>query len=222
MATAVEPVESELQAAPDHIVLYDVSWELYEKLLEEVGEQRVFITYSDGSLEIMSPLPAHERWKTILGGCIEILSLELNIPMARLGSTTFRRKKLAKGLEPDECYYIQHERQIRGKDRIDLRRDPPPDLVVEIEITRRAVAREPIYAALGVPELWRFDGLELTASMLGSDGRYQPVERSVAFPFLRMSDLERFLKMLPATDETSMVRAFRDWVKAELSDASRE
>ena len=133
------------------IVLHDVSWELYESLLREIGDQHVLVTYDNGSMEIMSPLPEHEIWKGIIGRMIEALTEELNIPIASLGSTTFRRRDLAKGLEPDECYYIQHEAQVRNKKRLNLRSDPPPDLVIEIDISHRDLDRESIYAAMGVP-----------------------------------------------------------------------
>ena len=132
-----------------------------------MGDQNRRLTYDSGELEIMSPLPEHEDWKKAIGGLVEILTLELDIPMRRLGSTTFRQKALQKGLEPDECYYIANEAAVRGKRRFDLRRDPPPDLVVEIDITHRAIDREKIYAAMGVPEIWRFDGRRLACLHLG-------------------------------------------------------
>jgi Uma2 family endonuclease len=215
---AVMPQHSPSSAAPERIVLHGMSWDLYEMLLRDIGDQPIRVTYDNGSMEIMSPLPKHERWKTIIGGFIEILSLELNIPMSRLGSTTFRRRELRKGLEPDECYYIQHEEQIRNKDTIDLKTDPPPDLAVEVDITHRAIGRESIYAALGVAEVWRYDGLSLTALRLDPDGRYRPTEFSLAFPFLRVAELEQFLKMIPSAGETSAMRAFRDWATASFQE----
>jgi Uma2 family endonuclease len=102
---------------------------------------------------------------------------------------------------------------VRGKKRLDLKRDPPPDLVVEIDITHRAIDREEIYAALGVPEIWRFDGHRLEGLRLGKDGRYRRAAKSLALPFLRLSDVERFLKKVPDADETSVMREFRDWVR---------
>ena len=202
--------------APGQVVLQGVSWELYEKLLSEVGDGNLRLTYSNGSLEIMSPLPKHERTKKLIGGLIEMIALERNLPMARLGSTTFKRADLDRGLEPDECYYIRNEARVRNKDRIDPAQDPPPDLVVEVDITHRSVARLAIYAALGVPEVWRFDGERLTGLHLEPDGQYHPIETSAAFPFLHIVELERFLAMLTTTDETSIMRAFRDWVRQAI------
>jgi len=138
--------------------------------------------------------------------------MERGIPIGSLGSTTFRRKDLAKGLEPDECYYIQHESAVRGKKRIELPADPPPDLAVEIDITHREIDRESIYAALGVPEIWVFDGQRLSAIVL-SEGKYRASETSAAFAFLQVADLERFIGMVEKTDETTVMRAFRDWIR---------
>ena len=153
------PAEAEFTDLPaPGVLLTGVSWDLYEELLRVVGDRPIRMSYDRGDLEIMSPLPKHEKWKKIIGWMVEVLSMELDIPMEPLGSTTFRRNVLAKGLEPDECYYIANEAAVRNKDEIDLKKDPPPDLAIEIELTHRSVNRERIYAGLGVPGLWRFDG----------------------------------------------------------------
>ena len=196
-----------------HLVMRDISWPLYEQLLREVGNQPLRMTFADGSLEIMSPLPRHEKWKSRIGRMIEIVSLERNIPVEPLGSSTFRREDIAKGLEPDESYYVQHAQMVRGKDEFDLTVDPPPDLAVEVDITSRSIQREPIYAALGVPELWRFDG-RLEVLRLGADGRYRSSQDSAVFPFLPMSVFETFLLRLEREEQTAVMREFRDWVNA--------
>ena len=118
MSTAMAPRPAE--AFPDHLVLYDMDWDFYEDLLERLGDRRLYVTYDDGNLEIMSPLPEHEKSKKIIGGCIALLAMEMNIPMGQLGSTTFKRKDRGKGLEPDECFYIRHEAEIRSKKRLEL------------------------------------------------------------------------------------------------------
>ena len=110
----------------------------------------------------------------------------------------------------------QHEAQVRDKNRLDLRSDPPPDLVVEIDITHRDVDRLSIYAAMGVPEIWLFDGQQLRAMGLTPPGAYEQIERSRAFPALRVAELHRFMTMLPGTDLTTMLRAFRAWVRQGL------
>jgi Uma2 family endonuclease len=195
-----------------HLVLDDVSWELYEKLLKEVGDRPIRMTYDDGRLEIMSPLPEHEEPKQFIARMIEMLTFELNMPVKSLGSTTFRRKDKAKGLEPDECYYFRDEKKMRGRKRLDLRKDPPPELVVEIDITSRSIDREPIYAALGVPEIWRYDGRKLQCLHL-KEGAYQIRRNSLAFPFLQPSELQQFLLMLPIQGETAAIKAFVSWVR---------
>ena len=196
----------------DHLVLEHVSWGFYERLLREIDYRNLRVTYDQGRLEIMSPLPEHERPSRQIQMFLTILTMELNIPICSLGSTTFKRKELAKGLEPDSCFYVQHEARIRGKKRWNPRRDPPPDLALEVEITRRSIPKLPIYAALRVPEVWRYDGEALTCLHLRR-GKYSAAEKSRAFPFLRVSDLEPFLRRLDTDDETTVMRAFRDWVR---------
>ncbi len=213
IAIAESPLEltSRAQIELDH-----ASWELYELLLRDMGEQNLRITYDRGRMVIMSPLPKHEVEKKLIGRMIEILSLELNIPIMSCGSTTFKREDLERGLEPDECYYIQHEPQMRNKDVIDLQQDPPPDLVVEVDITHHPIDRAAIYAALGVPEIWQFDGRGLQTLHLGKDGLYQLSTKSLAFAFLQPSQLERFLTLRRShSARLQMMLAFRDWIREQ-------
>jgi Uma2 family endonuclease len=196
-----------------HIVLEDASWELYERLLRDIGDRPIRITYDQGRLEMMSPLPEHERPKKIIGRLIEALSVELGMEVASLGSTTFRRRDKARGLEPDECYYLKQERQMRGRRRLNLKKDPPPELVVEIDITHRSIEREPIYAVLGVPEIWRWDGTRLQCLLLAADGAYHVRPRSLAFPGLEPGDLTRFIRMRGRVGENAIVRKFLEWVR---------
>jgi Uma2 family endonuclease len=195
-----------------HFVMEDASWELYEKFLREIGDRPIRVTYDSGRMEIMSPLPEHERPKTLIGRMIEALTLELDIPMVSFGSTTFRRKEKAKGLEPDECYYFRDEEKMRARKRLDLRRDPPPELVVEIDVTSRSIPRQPIYAALGVPEIWRYDGRRLQCLHLRG-GEYHVRKMSIAFPFLEPSQLDQFIRQQLIRGETAIVRSFLAWVR---------
>lgn len=194
-------------------MLDGVSWNFYEQLLEEIGNRAIRVTFDNGSLEMMAPLPLHERRKKYIARMIELLCVELDIEIDTLGSTTFRREDLAKGLEPDECYYTQHADDVRGKKELDLTVDPPPDLALEVEITGRSVARQPIYAALGIPELWTFDGRRLLVRQLGPDGRYNPATSSLAFPFLPMDQFETFLLRMDQERQATVLRQFRQWVK---------
>jgi Uma2 family endonuclease len=196
-----------------HFVIEDATWELYETLLRTVGNRPVRITYDNGRLEMMSPLTWHEEAKKIIARMIETLTLELDMKVKSLGSATFRRKDKARGLEPDECYYFKHEAKMRGKRRWLPSKDPVPELVVEIDITSRSIDRQPVYAALGVREIWRYDGRKIGCLKLAAAGAYHPRKTSRIFPFLTVSDLTRFIKMLPTDDENTIIRTFRDWVR---------
>lgn len=195
------------------LLLEDVSWELYERLLEETSHQNIRMTYDGGRLFLMSPLPRHEKIKTLTGRLIELASLERNIPIASLGSTTWKRKELKKGLEADECYYIQHEKQVRALMELDLRRDPPPDLAVEVYISYNPLNRPSIYSTLRVPEIWRYHRNGYEFLLRGEDGTHRPVARSAALPFLTPGDIGRFVEKIGTTDETSLVLEFREWVR---------
>jgi Uma2 family endonuclease len=207
-----------IQQAPaeQRFLLRNVSWRTYEAFLAELGDRPVRLTYDQGNLELMSPSRDHEKCKSLLGRMVEILTEELNVAIESGGSTTLRREMLDRGLEPDECYYIQHESLIRGRREIDLTIDPPPDLAIEIDITKSSLNRMGIYAALRVPEVWRFDGAILTVYALGGDGQYSPCDRSPTFPFLPLGEVARFLALRDTMDETTWARSFRAWVRSEI------
>lgn len=206
MATTIEkPTEN-------RFVLSDVTWQFYEACLEAIGDRRVRVSYYRGDIEMRRPSEEHDRFAHLLGRLIEITTLDLDIPIRGVGSTTWRREEQEAGLEPDECYYIEHEPSVRGKRKVDLALDPPPDLAIEVEITRSAVKRMAIYAALGVPEVWRFDGRTLLIHVLGEDGNYHRQGRSRNLPMLSQEVLTRFLAARDESDETTWIRSFRDWV----------
>lgn len=198
-----------------HIVLDHVSWELYEHLLREIGNRPIRLTYDQGTLEIMSPLSEHESAKKTIARLLEILSVDLEIPIEALGSTTFRLRRKQRGLEPDECYYVRSLPLIRGKRSISLPKDPPPDLAIEIDISSHSLERLPIYAALGVPEVWRFDGSKLSCMLLSGDGEYRPSATSASFPMLRPSGLTRFLRIAQRKGQSEALEAFRQWVRKQ-------
>jgi Uma2 family endonuclease len=203
--------------AEQHFLLSGVTWEAYlafDKLLEG---RHVRLTYDRGELEFMTVSSEHERGKSLLRRLLEALSEELNREIASLGSMTCRREEQAVGLEPDECYYVTNEPRVRGRDDIDLTRDPPPDLMLEIEISRNSLNRMRLCARLGVPEIWRSDGQTVRFFVLGPDGRYTESEHHRAFPFLRAHDLSRFLAQRGTMGENSLVRAFREWVRDQIA-----
>ncbi|WP_353736097.1 MULTISPECIES: Uma2 family endonuclease [unclassified Okeania] len=138
------------------VLLKDVSWQEFEEILKDLGESRASrIAYANNTLEIITPLPEHELSKEIISDLIKALLEELDREFLTLGSTTFKNEQMAKGIEPDNCFYIENEAKVRGKERLDLTIDPPPDLALEIYITSRTHLN--IYANLGVGELWRFE-----------------------------------------------------------------
>jgi Uma2 family endonuclease len=209
---ATGPVASE-----QRLVLAGVSWQTYCRFLRAFEGRHLRITYDRGDLEITTLSPQHERFKHLLGILIGALVEELGWNMAGFGSMTFKRKKRQRGLEPDECFWIQHEPAVRARDQIDLRQDPPPDLVIEIEVTQSALNRLGIYGVLKVPEVWRWGGKGLRVQLLGPDGKYGDSPQSLAFPFLPMSEVERFLGMRSSLGETDLVRQFRDWVRGQIA-----
>lgn len=140
---------------------------------------------------------------------------ELNVP-SRAGRTiTLRRKKKQRGLEPANCYWIASTPLLQGKMHLDLLVDPPPDLAIEVEVTRRVLDRMSIYAALGVPEIWQIGKNGVTFHVL-QDGKYQPRANSLAFPQLAATDLTPFLDQLEKIDDTALVKQFREWVRRDL------
>lgn len=207
------------QPAERRFALHGIRWRTYEALLRdlEAAGSNVQLTYDRGSLEFMSPGFRHERSHTLIGRMIEAMTEELNIPICSGCSTTFRRKLKKRGLEPDECYWIAHEVQVRGKEKIDLGTDPPPDLVVEVEYTSTILDKLGVYAALRFPEIWRFDGKVLRVAHLQADRTYREVDRSPSFPFLPMAEVARFLGLATETDETTWIRSFRAWVHDQIA-----
>ncbi|HQU44254.1 MAG: hypothetical protein B7Z73_11010 [Planctomycetia bacterium 21-64-5] len=208
----------QLSLAPeDRVVLSGIPWETYARLRDGEENYRVRMTYDEGTLELMSPSPDHEAIKRLIGQMIEALTEELRIPRRSLSATTWKRPELAKGLEADECYYVLNHHRVRARRKVDLAVDPPPDLVVEVEISRSAVGRQAIYAALGVPEVWRWRGEALTAWSLGPDGQYVEREYSLNLPMLRVKDLEPFLDFERSVDESAWIADFRAWVRQRFA-----
>jgi Uma2 family endonuclease len=194
------------------LLLREVTWEEFETILEELGDRRGSrLAYDHGTLEIMMPLPEHEDNKEIVGDLVKALLEELDIEFRSLGSTTFKQQN--QGLEPDQCFYIQNEAVIRGKKRIDLNVDPPPDLAIEIDITSRT--HSTIYEALKVPELWRFDQGKMQINVL--KGSYVEVLESPNFPGLPLSQvIPLYLEESKTLGRNKVLKAFRQWVQEQL------
>jgi Uma2 family endonuclease len=201
-------------AAP--AVLHGIDWRTYTHLLRAFqGQRRFRLTYDRGTLEIMSPRLEHEAAADLLGCFIVVLTEEFNLPRRAGRSVTLRRRRRNRGLEPDNCYWIASAASLQGKTELDLRTDPPPDLAVEVDVTSSSINRMSIYKALGVPEVWRLSNAALTFNILRS-GAYQVEANSLTFPLLTSADLAVFVARLGQTDDTTLVREFREWVRQHL------
>ena len=199
-------------------VLLNIDWKTFEALLESSMETRKTprFSYSQGWLELMTPLAVHEFDKTIIGNFVEIILEELNIEFIALGSVTLKSEKAKKAVEPDECFYIQHESVIRGKDNIDLNYDPPPDLAIEIDITHRSHFDN--YEKLGVPELWRFNGRELEILVLVDDD-YHISETSRQFPNIAIKQIiPDYLAKSKLDGRNKTMKAFRQLIVESKDD----
>ncbi len=199
------------------VVISCVDWDTYVTISDKLGERNLRINYDGVNLEIMTTSLEHERAKHLLARLVSALTEEMDIDILGGGSMTCRREDLNRGFEPDECYWIEHEAQMRGRIDIDLTRDPPPDLMLEVEISRSFVDRLALAARLGVPEVWRWDGETLRVMLLGSEGQYSESERSQALSFLPIAELVRFLLSDASQSETKLLRSFRAWVREQMA-----
>ncbi len=207
------------------LLLHDVSWQDFEEILAELGESRSSrLAYDAGTLEIMTPLPEHEYFKTVMGDVVKDMADELELDYESYGSTTWRKQAQAAGLEPDDCFYFQHEAVVRGRVDLDLQRDPPPDLALEIDLTSKSLERLPIYARLGVPEVWRYQpgqgknlGQLRMYALRGSE--YKEMTVSAIFPQLRLQELPALIDRYRFEGRRALRRAVRGWVRGAIEAA---
>jgi Uma2 family endonuclease len=197
-------------------VLQNISWQTFEALLRETGENRGSrFAYDCGTLEIMTPLYEHENPKIQLDRFIFALAEKLEIEIKSAGSMTLKREDVNRGIEPDNCYYIQTEPTVRGRQELNLETDPPPDLAIEIDITSSSVNKFGIYLALGVPELWRYNGQDLKFYQL-AEGQYVECEFSIAFPLVSVIEMSRFIEQSKTIGEIALLKSFRVWVREKI------
>jgi len=208
------PLQQIIVPPGQQLVMTNVSWQMYEQLLDEFGEKRGSrINYSQGVLEIMVPLPEHEDDKIMIGDFIKVILEELDIEFRSLGSTTFKSQTMNQAIEADDCFYIENEAAVRGKHRLDLIVDPPPDLAIEIDITSRT--RFNNYQALGVGELWRFNGTKLEINVLES-GQYLKSDESPHFPGFPLTEaIPKYLEQSKIEGRNKTMKAFRAWVQSK-------
>jgi Uma2 family endonuclease len=197
------------------LLLQDISWSDFEEILADLGEQRGSrISYSNGALEIMVPLPEHEKHKEIIGDLIKILLDHLEVDFESLASTTFKSESMNQALEADACFYIQNHQAVIGKDRLDLMIDPPPDLAIEIDITNRTQFDN--YLLLKVPELWRYSTKGLQIYLLQKQ-QYVESTTSPNFPNIPILELiERYTKQAQVAGRSKAIRAFKQWIQENL------
>lgn len=199
------------------MVFHDVSWETYVNLSKARGESAVRLTYHRGVLEIMTLSHLHERLSRFLHRFVVELTQELGLELASAGSTTMHAEELQSGAEADESYYIRHEEMVREREEYDPAVDPPPDLTIEIDLSSTSSRRMLVYAELGVPEVWLYDGEHLVFQSLGENGKYRSIERSLSFPGLGSADLERFVKRWGTIGENALASEFRQWLRESLA-----
>jgi Uma2 family endonuclease len=209
-------VETVKSPAEGRVILRNVSWETYERLLAEREESRVpRFFYDRGLLEIVSPSSEHDRISRIVALLVELLAAEVALDVDSAGSTTFRREDLDRGFEPDECFYFsENAARIRRKDEIDLSVDPPPDLILEVDVTSFSMDKLPIYARLGVPEVWRYVGGHAEILLLQHDG-YAAATGSAAFPTLTNDVLARFVEEGLTLRRPEWMSRVREWARCQ-------
>jgi Uma2 family endonuclease len=208
-------VETVKSPAEQRVVLRNASWETYKRLLEERDESRVpRFHYDQGVLEIVSPSSLHDRVSRIIALLVELLAAELGLDVENAGSTTFKREDLGHGFEPDECFYFGDAARVREKNDIDLDSgDPPPDLVVEVDITHPSLEKLPIYARLSILEVWRYDGERLAILLLKDDGTYEEVAESAVLPSVSSEALTSLVREGLSLRRPDWVYKVREWAR---------
>lgn len=218
MSATVSPAENTGQSTVEQrFVLPAVDWMTYQKISDALVGRHVRLTYDGENLEFMTISPEHGNCSRLIAQLVVVLTEEFNVPRKSFGDMTCDREDLQRGLEPDESFYLTNEPLVRGKDRIDFSVDPPPDLAVEIEISRSSRNRMDIYAKLGVPEVWRYDSRTLRVYGLTAEGEYVQADASRYFPIVAIGELAVFLGRRGESDENSLIRSFRNWVRDQSS-----
>jgi Uma2 family endonuclease len=205
----------------ERVHLSGLSWDEYRNISDALNGRHLRLTYDRGTLELMPISPKHGAFCGLLRRMVSVLTEELGWQCLEFSDMTCEREDLARGIEPDDSFYIHNAERVQGKTVLDLAVDPPPDLGLEIDISRSSRIRMKVYAALRVPEVWCFDGTSLTCFVLTAVGKYRKAKESRCFPHLRLADLVPFLQQWPGADHNTIIRSFREWVRQHLSDFTR-
>ena len=203
------------QPSVNRVIIHGASWETYESLMKDLENRNSpRLAFDAGVLEIMTTSSEHEGCNRILSSIVEITLEEMGMDFMNLGQTTFKRDDLKKGFEPDSCFYIQSVRKIRGKKRIDMKFDPPPDLLIEVDLSSGSLNKFRIYAAIGVPEVWRYeDSLEIW--LLEKD-RYVKAETSIALPVVTPKFISGLVEISKTLEKPQWIRLTRDRIRARI------
>jgi Uma2 family endonuclease len=195
------------------LLLHNVSWNEYERVLEQFAEKPAYsVYYNNGILKIMSPRADHEYPKDFVLSVVRIYADEFDVELDSYGSTTYRRRQKEKGAEPDTSFYLQNAAKVRGKADIDLERDAPPEIVVEVDTSNESWDKFEIYAALDVAEIWRCDGSDFQIYGL-REGKYEPIENSGFLPLISGKILSEFLQISREKGQTAMLKEFRGRIR---------
>jgi len=224
MSTATAIKKPIREAEGDQCVaLYAIGWAGYLTLLRLRGEHsEPRMVYLDGTVWLMSPTFPHERLSRRLGWIVEVITEELDIRCTPTGSTTFRRRVRRGGVEGDQTYYLANEERIRGKDKLHLKTDPPPDLAIEAVHSHDADAAIEVYRRFKVPEVWVCDEDELIILVLQANGRYARSPASAALPFLTAVEIYDWVRRPHSAPEMEWLKAFRRWVRRTLKPRVRK
>ena len=203
-------------SSSQRVILQNISWQTFENILAEMGDHHATrLAYDQGILEIMTPLMPHEHNNRLLEHLVFALAEELNLNLKSTGSVSCKRQDLLGGVEPDSSFYIQNEQVMRQKQNLDLTQDPPPDLVIEVDYTSSSVDM-PIYQALGIPEVWRYNEPVMQIYQVREDV-YVACDVSPTFANLPLTtEIPRFIQESLNIGEIAMIRSFRSWVRQQI------
>jgi Uma2 family endonuclease len=213
MTVATQTIPQIQQRTREIFSLRGISWQTYKALMTEVGEDRAWrVVYDQGVLELKMPLAEHEEPKGLIESLIEAFADELEMEVRKLGALTLEREDLRRAIEPDSCFYVQSELQVRGKININLNTDPPPDLAIESDYTSSSLNKFSIYSSLGVGELWRYHQNQLQVYIRKGEG-YERSDQSLAFPLFPIGEIGSLIDQSREIGQRAVVRLFRKRIR---------
>ncbi|CAN1211778.1 Putative restriction endonuclease domain-containing protein [Tumidithrix helvetica PCC 7403] len=215
--TTTLPIVTEAQIREQQFIrLQDLSWQAYQKLMAELGDNRVCrIAYDRGVLELRMPLQEHEQPKIVIADLVTAMADRLEIEIMQLGSLKLERVDLSRAVEPDTCFYIQNELKVRGIRNIRLPENPPPDLVIESDHTSSSLDKFSLYASIEVPELWRYRKKVLEVYQL-QEGKYKRSQQSLALPLFPIAEIPTYIEQSYEIGQRATVRKFKEQIRAIL------